>query len=401
MAAGQLFGVGPRSLGPAAKPVWRVSCRAHRLRSSDALETSSVLQGSTYSARSRSGRRRSCAKNCVTASPCAGLRPSATPMDLSLVRKTSSGSGSLPMKDLLRTRATTSPLLPRKIVMSGRVMDLGPHRELLIAPITQLTTAFLLRAEPDSPSWATGNVTAGHRVVVIRRDSRSAMRTNALYSMSVRARGRLHGVTLVMLWQRAAVAACGRSQVFVAAGSVSGPHSAPVPGRPLLARRPRVGRDRGHHAGVRAAAEAEVAAEDAEAGAGPGPNPNAGEPLNCGSITVKAAQNRLYGDGHDGRSSRVRLFEHELCHLVGLDHVRDRYSVMYPTVLDVSGVSRGDRIGFRRLGSTCASKPGAPEDARQRRAPSVSASHCLGGCDGPSPPGFVKQVIRARSSPCP
>jgi hypothetical protein len=78
-----------------------------------------------------------------------------------------------------------------------------------------------------------------------------------------------------------------------------------------------------------------------------------------GSIVVNTAQRQLYGDGHDGRPSRVRLFEHELGHVVGLDHVHDPRSLMFPTIRRVRGMSPGDRSGFRRLGGPCAASPDA------------------------------------------
>lgn len=69
-----------------------------------------------------------------------------------------------------------------------------------------------------------------------------------------------------------------------------------------------------------------------------------------GEVLVNAAQNGLYGDGTDHRASRVRLFEHELGHLVGLAHVKDRRSVMYPRILRRRGMTAGDRRGLRELG---------------------------------------------------
>lgn len=69
-----------------------------------------------------------------------------------------------------------------------------------------------------------------------------------------------------------------------------------------------------------------------------------------GEVLVNAAQNGLYGDGADHGASRVRLFEHELGHLVGLAHVKDRRSVMYPRILRRRGLTAGDRRGLRELG---------------------------------------------------
>ena len=43
-----------------------------------------------------------------------------------------------------------------------------------------------------------------------------------------------------------------------------------------------------------------------------------------GFPAVNTRHNRFYGGGRDGRPSRQALFEHELGHIVGLDHVRDR-----------------------------------------------------------------------------
>lgn len=76
-----------------------------------------------------------------------------------------------------------------------------------------------------------------------------------------------------------------------------------------------------------------------------------------GEVLVNAAQNGLYGDGTDHRASRVRLFEHELGHLAGLAHVKDRRSVMYPRILRRRGLTAGDRRGLRELGPS--GDPGA------------------------------------------
>jgi hypothetical protein len=73
-----------------------------------------------------------------------------------------------------------------------------------------------------------------------------------------------------------------------------------------------------------------------------------------GSITVNTAHGHLYGTGSDGRPSWARLLEHELGHVVGLDHVADRRSLMYPQVQPSSRLTRGDHIGLRRVGGHCA-----------------------------------------------
>jgi hypothetical protein len=41
---------------------------------------------------------------------------------------------------------------------------------------------------------------------------------------------------------------------------------------------------------------------------------------------------------------------HELGHLVGLDHVRDRGELMFPTANDVVGYGPGDLQGLAALG---------------------------------------------------
>lgn len=79
-----------------------------------------------------------------------------------------------------------------------------------------------------------------------------------------------------------------------------------------------------------------------------------------GEMLINAEQNDLYGDGTDSRPSRVRLFEHELGHLIGLDHVGDRRSIMFPQVLRRTGLTAGDLLGLRELG---------PADDRGARCP--------------------------------
>jgi predicted Zn-dependent protease len=73
-----------------------------------------------------------------------------------------------------------------------------------------------------------------------------------------------------------------------------------------------------------------------------------------GSIALNTAQRHLYGDGTDARPTWMRLLEHELGHIVGLDHVSDPRSLMYPQVQPTSVLTRGDRIGLRRVGGQCA-----------------------------------------------
>lgn len=80
-----------------------------------------------------------------------------------------------------------------------------------------------------------------------------------------------------------------------------------------------------------------------------------------GSLAVNTRHNRFYGGGRDGRPSRQALFEHELGHIVGLDHVRDRSSRMYPTMTATRALSPGDREGLRQAGQgPCAVVPPAP-----------------------------------------
>jgi hypothetical protein len=82
-----------------------------------------------------------------------------------------------------------------------------------------------------------------------------------------------------------------------------------------------------------------------------------------GEVLLNAAQNDWYDSGDDHRASRVRLFEHELGHLLGLGHVRDPGSLMYPVILDREGLSAGDRRGLRATGR----RPGGAAPCPQAR----------------------------------
>ncbi|GAA4380757.1 hypothetical protein GCM10023146_41520 [Nocardioides caricicola] len=79
-----------------------------------------------------------------------------------------------------------------------------------------------------------------------------------------------------------------------------------------------------------------------------------------GSVAFNRSQVGLYGDGTDDRPTRLRLIEHELGHIVGLKHVHDPRSLMYPTLEAVGGLTSGDRKAMRRVGGTCARPPDTP-----------------------------------------
>lgn len=78
------------------------------------------------------------------------------------------------------------------------------------------------------------------------------------------------------------------------------------------------------------------------------PRANGTEQYVGGQILVNAAQNGLYDTRHG--LPRVRLLEHELAHLLGLAHVTDPRSLMYPQILHRIGLTLGDRRGLRALG---------------------------------------------------
>jgi hypothetical protein len=98
--------------------------------------------------------------------------------------------------------------------------------------------------------------------------------------------------------------------------------------------------------------------------------PHGEERYVSGSILLNASQNNLYGGRAVGGLSRVRLFEHELAHLVGLSHVGDRGSLMYPTILPRAGLTVGDRRGLMAVG---------PSGRRGARCPNDLASQAIHG----------------------
>jgi hypothetical protein len=51
--------------------------------------------------------------------------------------------------------------------------------------------------------------------------------------------------------------------------------------------------------------------------------------------------------------TRGNLVQHELAHVIGLDHVQDRAQVMFPSISDRSpdGYGSGDRAGLAQLGA--------------------------------------------------
>jgi hypothetical protein len=70
--------------------------------------------------------------------------------------------------------------------------------------------------------------------------------------------------------------------------------------------------------------------------------------LAAGEIVVNRLQNRLYQGGVGGLA--VPLFEHELGHLAGLDHVPDASEVMFPEIGHVRRLGPGDIRGLRLAG---------------------------------------------------
>jgi predicted Zn-dependent protease len=61
----------------------------------------------------------------------------------------------------------------------------------------------------------------------------------------------------------------------------------------------------------------------------------------------------LVHPGFGAGLSRGNLVQHELGHVVGLDHVQDRAQVMFPSISDKSpdGYGAGDRAGLAQLGA--------------------------------------------------
>jgi hypothetical protein len=84
----------------------------------------------------------------------------------------------------------------------------------------------------------------------------------------------------------------------------------------------------------------------------------AGDPvLVAGELVVNRRKNQLFS-GRDGLGKI--LFEHELGHLLGLDHVNDPHEVMYPWVRSLPGLGRGDVRGLRLAGQGGCGRPLAP-----------------------------------------
>lgn len=69
-----------------------------------------------------------------------------------------------------------------------------------------------------------------------------------------------------------------------------------------------------------------------------------------GTVELSAKQfAEMLGPSGDDEDARAILL-HEIGHLVGLDHVRDRSQLMYPTESEVRDFAAGDRTGLTALG---------------------------------------------------
>jgi Matrixin len=87
-----------------------------------------------------------------------------------------------------------------------------------------------------------------------------------------------------------------------------------------------------------------------QAGSVPVTVPGSPSVLVTGTVELGAAQfAEMLGQRGTHDQARAVLL-HELGHLVGLDHVRDRGQLMYPTQADVRDFAAGDRAGLAALG---------------------------------------------------
>jgi hypothetical protein len=88
----------------------------------------------------------------------------------------------------------------------------------------------------------------------------------------------------------------------------------------------------------------------AQAGSVPVTVPGSPTVLVTGTVELGAEQFAdMLGPGGAGDQARAVLL-HEIGHLVGLDHVRDKSQLMYPTESDVRDFAAGDRTGLTALG---------------------------------------------------
>ena len=70
-----------------------------------------------------------------------------------------------------------------------------------------------------------------------------------------------------------------------------------------------------------------------------------------GSVTLDGPDLTRLAEGPDGRAIVRSIIQHEIAHLVGLDHVEDRGQLMYPvTQSGVTGFAAGDLEGLAALG---------------------------------------------------
>lgn len=71
-----------------------------------------------------------------------------------------------------------------------------------------------------------------------------------------------------------------------------------------------------------------------------------------GFVVLNAQQDKVFRPGFGRGVTRGNLLLHELGHVVGLSHVNNKSSIMYPVIISRSkaGYRSGDRAGLRKVG---------------------------------------------------